>query len=127
MSLFGRGVVAVLSPTGGAPAIVHASIARTPLARERGLQNVRRLPKSDGMLFIFPSEGPWSIWMRDTFIPLDVIFANKHGYIHTIVYGTQPLSDQKIVGSEPSRFILEVPAGQARRAGIRPGSLISLV
>lgn len=122
MALFGHGRLAVPSSTG--TTYVDVRVARTPLARERGLQGVTRLRANEGMLFIFPRDHHWAMWMRATPLPLDMIFANLHGQVATIVHGARPFSEAAIVPPLPARYVLEVPAGFADRHGVAIGTTL---
>lgn len=122
MSLFGHGRISIRGTRSSVT--LDVQIARTPLARERGLQNVRRLGAREGMLFVFPTEKRWTMWMRNTHIALDMLFADHHGRILTIVHGARPELEQPIAPTVPVRYVLEVPAGFAQRIGVRVGSTI---
>ena len=70
------------------------------------------------MLFVYGDEDYRSMWMRNTYIPLDMIFARRDGSITNIVPDTEPLSEKSVVSSEPATFVLELNAGIARRLSI---------
>ena len=82
------------------------------------------LPQNTGMLFDFGEETQLSMWMKNTFIPLDMLFVNKLGTIHRIVENTTPLSLKTIPAGAPTMVVIELNAGVTRRLGIRPGDRI---
>ena len=93
-------------------------LAVSPPQQRRGLMFVRDLPERTGMLFVYGDEDYRSMWMRNTYIPLDMIFARRDGSITNIVPDTVPLSEKSVVSSEPATFVLELNAGIARRLSI---------
>ena len=99
-------------------------IANTYTQRQRGLMFRRELPKNTGMLFDFGKETRLAMWMKNTFIPLDMLFVNKHGTIHRIVENTIPLSLKTIPAGAPTMVVIEFNAGVTRRSGIRPGDRV---
>ncbi len=99
-------------------------IAETRNQRQRGLMFRPDLPQNTGMLFDFGEETQLSMWMKNTFIPLDMLFVNEQGTIHRIVENTTPLSLKTIPGGAPTMVVIEFNAGVTRRLGIRPGDRI---
>jgi uncharacterized membrane protein (UPF0127 family) len=108
--------------------IIHASehachrldiyIAETSEQRSRGLMHVRTLPKSTGMLFLYGRDAYLSMWMKNTYIPLDILFLRADGSVSSIAYDTEPLSLESIAALEPVRFVLELNAGVADKLSI---------
>lgn len=95
------------------------------LSREqqvRGLMRVRDLPSSTGMLFVYPAEDYHSMWMKNTFLPLDILFATSDGRVSSIAKNTEPQSLKSITSTEPVMFVLELNAGTSDRLAIEPGS-----
>ncbi len=90
--------------------------------QRRGLMFVRELPEWTGMLFVYPDENYRSMWMKNTYISLDMVFARRDGSITNIASDTVPLSEKSITSSEPVSFVLELNAGTARRLSIDEGS-----
>ena len=82
------------------------------------------LPQDTGMLFHFGKETKLAMWMKNTFIPLDMLFINKHGIIHRVVENTTPLSLQIIPGGAPTMVVVELNAGVTRRLGINAGDKV---
>ena len=77
------------------------------------------------MLFDFGSEQRITMWMKNTTVPLDMIFIGADGRIRRIAANTKPLSTRLISSGEPARFVLEVNAGSARKQGIAIGDRVS--
>ena len=108
--------------------IVHASkhacyrldvyLAMNNKQRARGLMHVRGLPQTTGMLFVYESDGYLSIWMKNTYIPLDIVFARADGSVSSIEYDAEPLSLRSMQSLEPVRFVLELNAGVAENLSI---------
>jgi uncharacterized membrane protein (UPF0127 family) len=73
------------------------------------------------MLFDFAEEAPRSFWMKNTLIPLDIIFAEADGDIVAIAENTTPLSEAPIASGAPARFVFEVVGGTVERIGLKPG------
>ncbi len=86
--------------------------------QRRGLMFVREMPARTGMLFVYPGENYRSMWMKNTYIPLDMVFARRDGSISNIAGNTVPLSEKSISSSEPVTFVLELNAGTARHLSI---------
>ena len=92
--------------------------------KRRGLMFVRSLPERTGMLFVYDEADFRSMWMKNTYLSLDLIFARGDGTVSSIVYGAEPLSLESRASKEPVNFVLELPAGSAHRHNIKPGSRI---
>jgi uncharacterized membrane protein (UPF0127 family) len=100
-------------------------IANTPESRSRGLMFRRELPEGRGMLFDFgPRETEIAMWMKNTYIPLDMIFIRADGRIRRIAENTTPHSEATIPSGGPVKGVLEVIAGTARRLGLAAGDLV---
>jgi len=93
-------------------------LAETDSEQAQGLMYRRSLPERGGMLFVDSSESMQSFWMRNTPLPLDIVFAREDGRIVNIVERTTPYSDEHINSTAPAQYVLEVRAGTARRLGI---------
>ena len=79
--------------------------------RARGLMHVRDLPLTTGMLFVYDSEAIHSMFMKNTFIPLDMVFARLDGKVSSVVKNTEPMSLRSIRSIEPVSYVLELNAG----------------
>ena len=86
--------------------------------QQRGLMFVRELPEWTGMLFVYADENYRSMWMKNTYIPLDMVFARRDGSVTNIARNTVPLSERSVTSSEPAAFVLELNAGTTRRLSI---------
>ena len=93
-------------------------LAREPTQHHRGLMFVREMPATTGMLFIYKSDAYHSMWMRNTYLPLDMIFARSDGSVSSVIADTVPLTENSHVSVEPVRYVLELHAGTARRLAI---------
>ena len=97
-------------------------LALTRQQQRRGLMFVRDLPTTTGMLFVYSRSADVSIWMRNTLISLDIVFARSGGDISFIHRNAETQSDRSISPNEPSQYVLELNAGVTERLGIEPGS-----
>lgn len=86
--------------------------------QRRGLMFVRNLPEDTGMLFVYDDESIHSMWMKNTYIPLDMVFARADGTVSNVIPDTVPQTLDSHASTEPVRFVLELNAGTARRLGI---------
>jgi uncharacterized membrane protein (UPF0127 family) len=86
--------------------------------RARGLMYVRDLPRTTGMLFVYEADIHVSIWMKNTFIPLDIVFVRSDGTVSSITYDAEPQSLKSMVALEPVRYVLELNAGVAEALSI---------
>jgi len=93
--------------------------------RSKGLMFRKELPEGNGMLFDFKIEAPVSFWMKNTLIPLDMIFIRGDGRIVSIAENTEPLSERLIPSDGAVRGVLEVIGGTARKLGIKPGDRVA--
>ncbi len=99
-------------------------IANTLESRSLGLMHRQDLPADSGMLFDFTRTAPVSMWMKDTLIPLDMLFIRSDGIISNIAERTVPGSLTPIKSTGPVLAVLELNGGTSARLGIRPGDLI---
>lgn len=103
---------------------VKVEVAADSLSRTRGLMWRKGLEDGAGMLFLFPEEDLQSFWMRNTLIPLDMLFIGKNMRVVGIVRHALPLTLTPRNVNNPSQFVLEVPAGWVDRAGIQEGARV---
>jgi hypothetical protein len=99
-------------------------VMRTDAGRERGLMFRRYLPRDRGMLFDFGVEQPIMMWMKNTYLPLDMIFIARTGRVIGIAADTEPLSETIIRSEAPAYAVLEVNAGTAARIGLKIGDRV---
>jgi len=100
-------------------------IARTPRQQAQGLMFRRRLAADSGMLFLYRQPQIIKMWMKNTFIPLDMIFIGKDGRIVSIAQRTIPKSLETVSSESRASAVLEVNGGTASRLGIRVGDRIN--
>ena len=105
--------------------IFSVEMATTEDERQKGLMYRRELADGKGMLFDFSPEQPISMWMKNTYISLDMIFIRADGRISRIAENTEPESTKIISSGGLARGVLEVPAGTAQKYGIAPGDRVS--
>lgn len=105
--------------------VLEVEVARTDKQRETGLMFRKEMPERQGMLFDFKQDQPVYMWMKNTFIPLDMLFIRADGTIARIEAMTTPFSERTISSGEPVRAVLELNGGAARRLGIAPGDRVS--
>lgn len=96
-------------------------LARTPDEQEKGLMFRKTLGKDKGMLFIDSEDRIRTFWMRNTLIPLDLIFIDGTRKVVDLFSGAKPLDESLIVSRSAARYVLEINAGLARPCGITPG------
>jgi uncharacterized protein len=104
--------------------VFAVEMASTPEEQAKGLMFRRQLPEGQGMLFDFHKEQPTSFWMKNTYIPLDMIFIRGDGRILRIAENTVPLSETLVPSGGPVRAVLEVIGGTAKKLGIAPGDRV---
>ena len=100
-------------------------LAVTDEERAKGLMFRKEVPEGYGMLFDFKQEQPVSMWMKNTFVSLDMIFIKNDGRIARIADSTKVQSENIIPSGQPVRAVLEVVAGTARKYGIAPGDKVA--
>ena len=121
-----EGELTFLRKTGGKKiTTIDIEIADNAYEREKGLMYRHSLPDNAGMLFIFERSGPLSFWMRNTYISLDIIFADEKRQIVTIQKNTKPLSYAQIPSERNSKYVVEVNAGFCDKYGIAVGDYIA--
>ena len=99
-------------------------IADNEQRRARGLMFVKHMDDNAGMLFIYPESQPISMWMKNTYIPLDMLFINAEGRVVKIVASTTPESLDTIDSGQSVRAVIELNAGVAGKLHLRAGSLV---
>ena len=116
--------------TGGGPVKIRAEFAKTPKELEVGLMNRSSLGKNSGLLFIFPDEKTRSFWMKNTLIPLDIIFISSKGRVNEITFlmpcPPKTFNCPVYESMNPARFVLEVNAGFTERAKIIEGDILEI-
>lgn len=100
--------------------------ARNNLSRNRGLMWRKHLQSKHGMVFIFDKEERVSFWMKDTFIPLDIIFFNAEGYVVYIKTNTIPNDTTHINPPMLCKYVIELNAGEVSKYGIKVGDYLNI-
>jgi uncharacterized membrane protein (UPF0127 family) len=99
-------------------------LARQRAQQMRGLMFVRNLPEFTGMLFIYPEPGGRSMWMKNTYISLDIVFIRDDGRISSIIADAEPLNLRSLSSREPVTYVLELGGGVAAALGIGSGDRV---
>ncbi|MFV3128472.1 DUF192 domain-containing protein [Niveispirillum sp. KHB5.9] len=110
----------VVESKGGHRHTFNVDLALTPRQQEIGLMFVQKMEDERGMLFLNDQEGKLAFWMKNTLIPLDIIFVDANGYILNIQHG-KPHDLTPLPSAGPAIAVLEINGGLAGRLGIRPG------
>ena len=111
--------------TAAGPIVFNSEIMRTEAERERGLMQRPYLPELRGMLFDFGEIRSVQMWMKDTLIPLDMIFIRADGTIARVTANAEPYSTRVLPSGEPVRAVLEINAGLAAKYGIKSGAHVT--
>ncbi len=104
---------------------INAEIAISGPEQEQGLMFRRRMGDDEGMLFIYKKPQGITMWMRNTYISLDMIFIGDDGHIAHIVENAEPLSERIISSDGVAQFVLELKAGAVRRLGFARGDKVT--
>ena len=97
-------------------------IADDPAERSQGLMFVDDMPRSHGMLFVYPDARPVAFWMKNTLIPLDIIFADAQGRVIRVHENAVPHDETALPGGGDVQYVLEINGGLAARMGIAAGT-----
>ena len=100
------------------------AVADDNAERAQGLMNVPQMPTMSGMLFVYEEPQTASFWMRNTLIPLDMIFAAEDGTVRNIHARAVPLDETPILGGDDIKYVLEINGGLAARLGLAPGDVL---
>jgi uncharacterized protein len=122
--LFKRSSLTIETKNG--PVLLKVEVADTDPKREQGLMFRRAIADNEGMIFLFDSEHEISMWMKNTYISLDMIFIGDDWLIVNIAYNAEPFSTDVISSMRPASRVIEVGAGQAKRLGLTVGDRVSL-
>lgn len=102
----------------------QVEVMRTETERARGLMFRRYLPEDRGMLFDFKIEQPVMMWMKNTYLPLDMVFISRAGKVINIARDAEPMSETIIPSGGAAYGVLELNAGAAARVGLKVGDEI---
>jgi uncharacterized membrane protein (UPF0127 family) len=118
-----RGPVALIHTPGGTLEVA-LEVAATPPQRAHGLMYRNALADGRGMLFVFDEDEDHTFWMKNTLIPLDMLFIARDGALVGVHANATPLSTASISVGHPSRYVLEVPGGWAARHDVAAGARV---
>ncbi|MCW9035714.1 MAG: DUF192 domain-containing protein [Rhodospirillales bacterium] len=110
--------------TSSGPISMSVELALTTSQQAKGLMHRKALPQEQGMLFDFGVEKPILMWMKNTYISLDMIFVDKDGRIIAIEEKTTPMSEKIITIDQPAKAVLEINGGLASQLNIQVGDRI---
>lgn len=100
------------------------ALAITPRQKRQGLMYVQNLPEDAAMLFWFERPEIQAFWMKNTFIPLDILYIDENGRINQIAHNTKPHDTTSIVSNKPAKAVLEINGGLSKKLGIKEGDHI---
>ncbi len=124
LSSFPRSTLTIHSASSPAAHVFRIWLADTPPRQQQGLMFVRDLPAEEGMLFVERQSRVWGMWMKNTFIPLDMLFIDSRGRVAAIFERTVPHSLQTLSWPKPVKAVLELRGGETARRGIRVGDRV---
>jgi uncharacterized protein len=107
------------------PKAYQCEIAADDRTRQQGLMNRKSMPEDHGMIFVFGYEQILYFWMRNTLIPLDIIYLNREGKV-VAIRQMKPLDESSVGSREPAQYAIELNAGQAGKCGIQEGDIVRL-
>jgi uncharacterized membrane protein (UPF0127 family) len=110
--------------TAGGDHRIDIEVAESDREQQHGLMFRQSIGDNEGMLFPYPTPREITMWMRNTFIPLDMIFIRGDGIIHRIATDTEPFSETIIPSQGEATAVLEMKAGSARRLGLKAGDRV---
>lgn len=109
-----------------APQVFSMEVVATPDERSQGLMFRKHLNPDEGMIFVFPEERLQSFWMKNTYIPLDMVFVSKELRVVGILENTTPLTETPRRVDLPSMYVLEFAGGTAKKFGITEGVRVAI-
>lgn len=110
--------------TAGGPKVIAIEIAETGEEKARGLMFRTSLPDTSGMLFPYAQPQELTMWMKNTYIPLDMVFIKSDGTVHRIEVRTEPLSERVIGSKGDVSAVLELAGGASERIGLKAGDKV---
>ncbi len=113
-----------ISTSDGERHCFSVQLADTAEKQQHGLMYIQSLPQNEGMLFNYPDEQPRSMWMKNTYIPLDMLFIRGNGTIANIARSTMPHSLTSIGSEGNAKAVLEINGGLTDELNIRAGDMV---
>jgi uncharacterized membrane protein (UPF0127 family) len=108
---------------GGKP--FELEVAANDDDRQRGLMYRKSMPDDHGMLFVFPDERPLSFWMRNTLIPLDILYLDRSGKVVSVSQ-MKPLDESGVPSGWPAKYAVELNVGTAQKLGVKAGDVLRI-
>ena len=102
----------------------NVEVADTTAERAKGLMFRRSLPQKSGMIFLYDQPQELGMWMKNTYIPLDMVFIDASGKVHRVEMNTEPFSTEIITSGGAVTAVLELNAGETERIGLKPGDSV---
>ncbi len=124
--VFGREIAAPAKPVKIRNSTFYVELAKTKTEQERGLMFKQSMDQNKGMLFVFEVTGIHLFWMKDTYIPLDMIWISEDKRIVYIKSEAQPHDKSIIDPKAPAKYVLEINGGLAKKYGFQPGDKVLL-
>lgn len=121
----GLEIIPLAVDLGGKRHTFRMEVARTPAQQEKGLMFRKAMGADEGMLFPYAQPRMLSFWMRNTVLPLDIIYIGPDGKVLNVVADAVPYSETPLWSSGPASAVLELNAGRAAQLGIKPGTPVS--
>ena len=103
----------------------QCEVAADDASRQQGLMHRKSMPEDHGMIFVFGYEQVLYFWMKNTLIPLDIVYLNRDGKV-VAVRQMKPLDETGIGSKDPAQYAIELNAGQAEKSGVKEGDIIHL-
>ncbi|MBI1937372.1 MAG: DUF192 domain-containing protein [Ignavibacteriales bacterium] len=119
-----EGELVFANSNGGTISKIDIEIADDDTQRQVGLMMRRNMKLDQGMLFLFEEETYQSFWMKNTILPLDIIYVNSQKEIVTIYKNAKPYSEESLPSSKPAQYVVEVNAGYTDQFGINEGDKV---
>jgi len=116
--------VQIVSPDGKPRQTFKAELALTPAVQEQGLMFRKELGADRGMLFVFPENTHTAFWMKNTLIPLDMVFIGSDRHIVSIVENATPQTTTPREAAGPYQYVLEIEGGRSQALGIQAGDKV---
>ena len=107
-------------------AVWQMEIAKSEADREKGLMFRKSMPQNSGMIFVFTTPHEVAMWMKNTYLPLDMLFVGEDLTIKSTLEGAVPLSEDIIRGPGVVAYVLELNAGQVASAGLKTGDKLNI-
>jgi uncharacterized membrane protein (UPF0127 family) len=114
----------IIEAASGARHSFNVELALSPEQMAQGLMYRKQMAADAGMLFIYPAPTPTAFWMKNTYIPLDMLFIAADGHILNIAERTIPQTETPVPSAGPIKAVLELNGGTSQRLGIKPGDRV---